>query len=158
MARIDRPRTAQLVGLALIMVLLGCGRTIPSGPDIAGIRPFVGTWQGHARMLTVASDGGAQYHGRVFQWCEAGGLPPCDRKGDVIIGGLDERLVFSRVSGETAYGIIASGTSDLVRSRRLPLGTQIAITLARDDKLAVSDGWTLCGSRTPPTDPACSGS
>lgn len=158
MARIDRPGSALLAALALASALLGCGRPGPAPQGLTGIRPFVGTWYGHARMLTITPAGAAEYRGRVFHWCDPGVQAPCDRSGDVIIGGLDERLTFSRVSGQTAYGRIATGTADLVGSRRLPPGTTITVTLAGEGKLAVSDGWTLCGSRTPPTDPACSGS
>jgi len=121
--------------------------------------------------LIFQPDGHATYTGRVFRWCEFEGITnpsPCDTNNGEIVGGLNEDLLFTRVVGSTVYGTIVSGTDDYGPGFTnggydphgqllLKVGDQISLTLGPNDKLSVSDGWTLCGPQTPSDDPACSG-
>jgi hypothetical protein len=111
---------------------------------------FVGTWDGHGRRLSFASDGHAQFIGRAYQWCGPGVSPPCDSmQGNFIVGGINETMVFTRVNGSTAYGIVTSSTAN-------NLGQAVSLTLQPNDVIAVYDGTKfangsiLCGPQSPP--------
>ncbi len=129
-------------------------------PFATQLEPFVGRWYGHARELIVGADGRATYQGRTFRWCGPGVPPPCDTPGGSPVGGLSEQLVFTTVIFSTAYGSIASGTDDYsvlaTGPVTLKVGSSITLTPYANGKVAMSDGWILCGPTTPPSDPDCS--
>jgi len=127
--------------------------------------PFIGRWFGHARELIFYPDGHTTYTGRVFRWCDVNPAPCDAMEGD---GGLKEILQFSHGGNTVMYGTIVSGTDDYGPAfdtdgrynpqgkLLLKVGSSISLVLKPEDKLAISDGWVLCGPQTPRADPACS--
>jgi hypothetical protein len=139
---------------ALIILVAGTIITLPlivngSSPTrtTPNFSPFVGSWGGHGRLLTFASNGHAQYTARTYQWCGQGVPLPCDStQGNLIIDGINEQLEFTRTSGSTAYGTITFSTSG-------DTGQQVVLSLQPMDTIALYFGnrpySLLCGPQAP---------
>ncbi|WP_201362546.1 hypothetical protein [Dictyobacter formicarum] len=115
--------------------------------DIPGFSRFVGSWYAHGAGLAVHADGQAHFKARVYTWCGPGVKPPCDSfQGDTIVNGYTEDLLFSRVSGNVAYGTITAGNVG-------PVGSSVTMTLIPGNQLLFSAGKGmgnhLCGPQAP---------
>jgi hypothetical protein len=107
------------------------------------MQPFVGDWASEGVALVINADGTGSLRGRTYRWC-TDSPPPCDsdNNGD-IVGGLDSNLLFTQVSGPTAYGTIVSGTDDPGQNY-IAVGGSISVTLGQNNTLSVSDGRIMC--------------
>jgi hypothetical protein len=88
--------------------LPGASSTKASAPDF---QAFTGIWIAHGRSLTFAPNGKAQYGARVYIWCGPGVSPPCDTvQNHDILDGIADSMLFTHVSGNTAYGTVIAST------------------------------------------------
>lgn len=81
---------------------------------------FVGSWNGHGRMLHVATSGVGTIEYRVYKWCNDDPTPPCDEiQGNQIIDGgriaFQINNAYSAGSAIIAQGEILSSTDTTIR-------------------------------------------
>ncbi len=107
---------------------------------------FVGTWtmtsggHGGGDVLIFPVDGKATIESRTYQWCDQGASPPCDSidaHGNIIDGNQDH-IVFSRIVGSTAYGVITSSTSHAT-------GHAVTVALQPDGSLLYTEAGNTGG-------------
>ena len=93
------------------------GSSSSSSTTAGTIAPFVGTWSGHGRMLTVSARGEVSITYRLYAWCGPTVPWPCDAKrGDSIVPGGTLSATVNKVAGLDLYGTVtSSSTADYVR-------------------------------------------
>lgn len=111
-----------------------------SGGNMAGFSQFVGTWKYYGTIIIINADGTATYIGRTHVFCSDDPRPPCDG-GNLGLDGLNTTILFIRVNGNTAFGVIKGGTGDRdIKGNILPVGSAINVTLVSTGTLQISDG------------------
>jgi hypothetical protein len=106
------------------------------------LQPFKGQWHFHSSLLTVGNDGYATFITRAYQFCGQGILQPCDAwLGNIIIPGIQEKIVLTKIDGMMAYGIITSSTDNKTQQK-------VTLTLQPNDTLKFND-MLLCGPKGP---------
>ncbi len=80
------------------------------------LAPFVGTWSGHGRMLTVSARGQVSITYRLYTWCGPTVPWPCDAKqGDSVVPGGTLSATVDKVAGSDLYTTVtSSSTADYV--------------------------------------------
>lgn len=115
---------------------------------LSKLKPFIGSWYGHGRSLTVEGNGHAIYIARAYQWCEDGVKPPCDTmKDNTIQSGIRIEMSFTHVANHIAYGIITDTTIGYT-------GTTASVKSAASGTIeftASNYSNILCGPNAPPT-------
>ncbi len=106
------------------------------------LSPFVGSWSGHGRGLTVAADGRGTASWRIYKACTDDPTPPCDGTGpNGITDGGRAELPLTSTSGSSASGRVESSTDPGF----LAPGP-VTLTLRPGDQLELSPGGTIfCG-------------
>lgn len=78
------------------------------------LKPFVGSWYGHGRGLTIDASGHGVITYRIYRFCSADPTPPCDEyQGHEITGG--GRIVFVLTTAYPA-GSATVGQGTLISS------------------------------------------
>ena len=97
----------------------------PSRTPSPDFSPFAKEWGRHGFGVTVAAGGEATATWRVYKWCSDDPTPPCDDMVDSeITSGGHATLVFDRVVGETAYGLVQGSTDEATLSGNVSLTLQ----------------------------------
>jgi hypothetical protein len=118
--------------------------TVTPSPDFS---PFAEQWGRHGFGITVTASGEATATWRVYKWCSDDPTPPCDDMTDSeIVNGGHATIIFDRVVGETAYGLVRDSTDELT------LSGSVALTLQPYDMASLesidrpeSEPIVLCG-------------
>jgi len=125
-----------------------CSQLIPA-PSLDSFGPFVEDWQGHGRLLVLASSGQGIYRYRTYTDCGPQVRQPCDAfVGGTIHAGGYAAIVFTRVAGTRTYGTVV----DSVFGRQiggeawLALGAHDSATLRLPGRVGPD---LLCGRSAP---------
>jgi hypothetical protein len=142
-----------LLGLALLAVCLLGAPGYASAQSPANFAALAGDWSAHGFGLSIASDGQAVAHWRVYQWCSDLSSPaPCDSMlgNDIENGGL-AMLRFTSLSGGvgTATVLMSSDPATLSPGSSVTMRTQSGGTA----RLTTSGSldMVLCGPKFDPS-------
>ncbi|HZR41322.1 MAG TPA: hypothetical protein VFB12_14460 [Ktedonobacteraceae bacterium] len=111
-------------------------------PSHVTFASFVGQWVAHYGTFTFNVNGQATLEERTYKWCGPGVATPCDSTNGTGLYGLVEKMMFTRVVGNRAYGKITS-------SNEGDVGKPVTATLLENDTVQVSQGGVYCGPKAP---------